>query len=82
MIPLRCDLKIDPTQAVSWKKLLALFFLGLLCVSACGKNRALERIEESGTITVITNNNAHSYYTYRDQDMGFEYDVAKAFAEH
>lgn len=32
-------------------------------------------------ITVITRNNAHCYYTYRDQDMGFEYDLAKAFAD-
>ncbi|MBW2566501.1 MAG: membrane-bound lytic murein transglycosylase MltF [Deltaproteobacteria bacterium] len=41
----------------------------------------MERIQESGTITVITRNNAHCYYTYRDQDMGFEYDLAKAFAD-
>ncbi|MES0362343.1 MAG: membrane-bound lytic murein transglycosylase MltF [Desulfobacteria bacterium] len=60
---------------------MVLSFVGLLCLAACGKNRALERILESGTITVITRNNAHCYYTYRDQDMGFEYDLAKAFAD-
>ena len=81
MAPVRCVLSVDQTIAASGKKLLVLFFLGLLCLSGCGKNRTLERIRESGTITVITNNNAHSYYTYRDQEMGFEYDVAKAFAD-
>jgi len=48
---------------------------------ACGENRALDRIKKSGTITVITRNNAHCYYIYRDQDMGFEYDLAKAFVD-
>jgi membrane-bound lytic murein transglycosylase F len=55
--------------------------MALLCTSACSRNEAWKRIEETGTITVITRNNAHCYYTYRDQDMGFEYDLAKAFAD-
>jgi membrane-bound lytic murein transglycosylase F len=68
-----------PLQA--WKKRFALLLVASLCLVACGKNKALERIEESGIITVITRNNAHCYYRYRDQDMGFEYDLAKAFAK-
>ncbi len=81
MAPLRCVLDVDRTPAVPAKRLLSLLFVGLFCLGACSKNRALERIQESGTITVITRNNAHCYYTYRDQDMGFEYDLAKAFAD-
>lgn len=42
---------------------------------------ALERILQAGKITVITRNNANSYYLYRGQPMGFEYDLAKAFAD-
>jgi membrane-bound lytic murein transglycosylase F len=63
------------------KKGLLLTVMALLCTCACSKNEAWERIEETGAVTVITRNNAHCYYTYRDQDMGFEYDLAKAFAD-
>ncbi len=57
-------------------------FLLLILLCACSEKNALERIQETGAITVLTRNNAHSYYIYRDTPMGFEYDLAKAFAEH
>ncbi|MCP3951608.1 MAG: membrane-bound lytic murein transglycosylase MltF [Desulfobacterales bacterium] len=43
---------------------------------------ALDRILRTGKITVLTRNNANCYYLYRSQPMGFEYDLAKAFADH
>jgi len=43
---------------------------------------SLERIREKGEITVLTRNNGHCYYNYQDKPMGFEYDLAKAFADH
>ena len=43
---------------------------------------SLERIRETGEITVLTRNNGHCYYNYQDKPMGFEYDLAKAFADH
>jgi len=42
----------------------------------------LDTILESGKITVITSNNSNCYYFYRDGYMGFEYDMAKAFADY
>jgi membrane-bound lytic murein transglycosylase F len=51
----------------------------LLC--GCRQNKTLEDILNAGIITVITRNNAQCYYTYRDEPMGFEYDLAKAFAD-
>lgn len=56
--------------------MLPLFFF------SCGKDNALKKIRESGQITVITRNNAHCYYTYRDNPMGFEYDLARAFSDY
>jgi membrane-bound lytic murein transglycosylase F len=42
----------------------------------------LEAILKKGEMTVLTRNNAHCYYTYKDQSMGFEYELVKAFAEY
>ena len=41
----------------------------------------LNRIKKQGKITMITDNNAVSYYTYRDAPTGFEYELAKEFAK-
>jgi membrane-bound lytic murein transglycosylase MltF len=60
-----------------YKRLLLLLVAGPLVWCACGENRALDRLKESGTITVLTRNNAHCYYVYRGQEMGFEYELAK-----
>jgi len=42
----------------------------------------LQRIQKTGQVTVVTRNNAQCYYLYRDQAMGFEYEMAQAFAEY
>ncbi len=42
----------------------------------------LQKIQKTGVITVVTRNTAHCYYLYRDQPMGFEYELAQAFAEY
>ncbi len=42
----------------------------------------LDNILKAGKIKVITRNNSHCYYIYRDQPMGFEYDLVNAFADY
>jgi membrane-bound lytic murein transglycosylase F len=49
--------------------------------AGCSRDSSPEGIRRSGRLVLITDNNAHCYYTYRDQAMGFEYDLAKAFAQ-
>jgi len=61
---------------------LFLIILSLLLSVSCAKEDTLDRVQRSGVITVVTRNNAHCYYTYRDVPCGFEYDLAKAFADY
>ncbi len=42
----------------------------------------LQQIWESGRITFISDNNAHCYFIYKDQPAGFEYELARAFADY
>lgn len=42
----------------------------------------LERVLSSGHLYMITFNNANCYYQYRDRYMGFEYEMAEAFADY
>jgi len=63
-----------------------LFLWIVFSLSATGcsgeKDSSLDAIKERGSITLITRNNANSYYIYRGQPTGFEYDLAKQFSEH
>jgi membrane-bound lytic murein transglycosylase F len=59
--------------------------VGLCCMNGCENppsSGSLKNIRRVGEITVLTRNNANCYYLYRDQAMGFEYDLAKAFADY
>lgn len=62
--------------------LLSIVSLFGLSGSAGAKEDSLQKIRKAKEITVITRSNAHCYYIYREQPMGFEYDLAKAFADH
>ena len=62
--------------------LLTMLFLALPLFASCDKKNALERIKESDRIIMITRNNGHCFYTYQNQPMGFEYDLAKAFSKY
>jgi len=59
-----------------------LILIIMLIPCSCSREGALVRIKDSGEITMLTRNNAHSYYYYREEPMGFEYDLALAFSRH
>lgn len=51
-------------------------------VTGCSRDSSLDGVRRSGKLVLITDNNAHCYYNYRGKSMGFEYDLAKAFADY
>lgn len=59
-------------------------FLGILCLS-CGKRGRPEKthdfpqILQSDTLRVLTLNTSTSYFLYRDQPMGYHYDMIRDF---
>jgi len=66
--------------------IMAVLFIFSVCYFGCdkewGSNNVFKGILKAGEITVCTRNNVHCYYLYREQAMGFEYDLAKAFADY
>ena len=67
---------------------ISFLFAVLICASVLFLSRdkifgpdVLAAIQEKGQMYVITRNNNLCYYIYRDQVMGFEYELASAFAD-
>lgn len=66
-----------------------LFFL--FCVLSCRNKQAvateessahdLEQIKDSGELVVLTLYSSTSYFIYRGQDMGFQYELSEQFAK-
>ncbi len=56
-------------------------FVGVWIFASRTGETSLARIQEKGEVTVLTRNNGHCYYNYQDAPMGFEYELAKAFAD-
>jgi len=68
-------------------RLIGLILLGLVPLVALSCDQPvfrddLEAIKARGELKVITRNNATCYYEGPHGPVGFEYDLAKAFAEH
>ena len=65
--------------------MLRVFFTSVLCVvlTSCGPTDSkLDQVRTAGELVVVTVNSPTTYYEGSDQDVGFEYDMAKAFATY
>lgn len=69
---------------------LALFCLAaFICLAACRHrpqaaetaSHDLQQIKDSGELTVLTLYSATSYFSYRGQEMGFQYELSEQFAK-
>lgn len=60
-------------------------FLSLLTgalLAGCGSSDHLQEIRDAGVLRVLTRNSPTTYYEDRTGPTGFEYDLAKRFADH
>jgi membrane-bound lytic murein transglycosylase F len=68
---------------MTFTRLLAAFAL-LVSLAACGVGEPVDRdfpdIVESDTLRVVTMFNSTSYFIYRGDNLGFEYELLRAFA--
>jgi membrane-bound lytic murein transglycosylase F len=61
----------------------ALFSVGVaLMLSGCGSSDHLQEIKDAGVLRVLTRNSPTTYYEDRNGPTGFEYDLAKRFADY
>ncbi|MBN1638082.1 MAG: transporter substrate-binding domain-containing protein [Ignavibacteriales bacterium] len=70
------------------KKLKLIFtLLMIILLLSCSEKEEipdidLEQIREKGKLVALTGYNAYSYFIYRGQPMGYEYELIKKFADH
>lgn len=77
-------MKIDRTHffGIFWPA-----FLSIAILSSCGKGESkhplndFERIRQKDTLKVLTLNTSTSYFIYRDQPMGYHYDMIRDFCD-
>lgn len=69
-------------------KLVRLLLLACICMMACRQqpqnnevtNYDLPQMKDSGELVVLTLNSSTSYFNYRGEPMGFQYELAEQFA--
>jgi len=75
------------------KKQIFLLLIGILLspiIGGCGHSVKqepieyddLQQIKDSGELTVLTLYSSTTYFTYRGEDMGFQYELSQQFAAH
>ncbi|SDH61003.1 membrane-bound lytic murein transglycosylase MltF [Pseudomonas panipatensis] len=74
-------LTVSRVRRTAWFLATCIFLL----LSGCSEAKvptALERVQKDGVLRVITRNSPATYFQDRNGDTGFEYELAKRFADH
>jgi len=73
----------DKTRNAEWQTARLVLAAACLFISACSslEDNKLNRVKRSGELVVLTRNSPTTYYQGPDGPTGFEYDLARAFAE-
>lgn len=68
------------------RKYFLLLLVSLACFWSCTNQKVdsydFEQIKASGELTIITLSGSTSYFIYKDEPMGYDYDLAKEFCDH
>lgn len=68
------------------KVIYAFFVISVWLLGGCreAKNSTydFEEIKQKGELTIITQNTSTSYFIYKDEPMGYDYDLAKDFCDY
>ena len=59
-----------------------IILFGSGCAEKKLQTRDFEQIKQSGELTIITLSSSTSYFIYKDEPMGYDYDLAKDFCDH
>lgn len=62
--------------------LIALLLISVAIIAFNSHDNTLEQIRKDGVLRIITRNSSTTYYENLDGKAGFEYDLAKAFADY
>ena len=83
-------MKVKELKLSAKSLFLPLFLIFVCCISGCRKNhhskeegndRDLTQIKDSGELVVLTLYSSTSYFIYRGQEMGFQYELSEQFAK-
>ena len=83
-------MKVKELRLSAKSLILPLFLIFVCCISGCRKNHHskeeendsdLTQIKDSGELVVLTLYSSTSYFIYRGQEMGFQYELSEQFAK-
>ena len=74
-------LRLATTRVPKLAIMACLVFSSAMLVGGFANKTDLDRIKENGVLEVVTRNSPTTYYRDRNEEVGFEYELAQLFAD-